>query len=515
MSRSTTNRAQTETVGVILLLGVFVVSAGAVGTVYLGDVSSEGDGIVVSADLSAAETDLRVDHLGGDALPNGELAVVVRTDGNTTRYPFTPPPGEFAPGDRRAFPDALAANASNGVLLYHEPSGERIARAMLTPEPQPAAETGSIEGTVVGPGAASTRVASGASFGVRQVTTPLVGATVAVDGAGRVAEATTGSGGAYRIDGLEPGEYEVSAAAPGLALSATTVEVEPNETATVDFRLDPLEPADFEVEIAGVDATVEAGDPLTVDAAVENVGDERGTKTVALRVGDEVTDSVDVTLDPGERRTVSLRWQTLPSDVGEQTLTVETEDDTATTTVEVLDAAIDAVAYVDRDDDGDPDERYTPVELAFLGSVDGHLVVYDDVEVTVPVTATADRVTIRDGVTLRADGVSLESEGNLRIGDGAAIDTSQAGVFVRPGDVTVRVGGDLNARGATVTTAARDWIFASAGDIGLTVGGTADLREGRFDATGVGLLGGRDGRITVTAGGGVLTEGASFDPNLA
>ncbi|ELZ46586.1 hypothetical protein C463_03949 [Halorubrum californiense DSM 19288] len=375
--------------GVILLLAVFVVSASAIGIAYVGGVDSDADEVVISADLSANGTDLRVDHLRGDALPNEALAVVVRANGNATRYPFAPPLGEFAPGDSRAFPDALAANESNEVALYHEPSGEQIALATLTPEPEPVTETGSIEGTVVGPGAASMRVASGASFGVRQVATPLVGATVAVDGAGRVAEATTGSRGAYRIDGLEPAEYEVSAAASGLALSATTVDVDPDETAT--------------------------------------------------------------------------------------------------TTVEVLDAAIDAVAYVDRDGDGDPDEQYTPVELAFLGSVDGHLVVYDDVEVT----AAADRVTIRDGVTIRADGVSLESGGNLR------------------------VGGDLNARGATVTTAARDWIFASAGDIGLTVGGTADLREGRFDATGVGLSGGRDGRITVTAGSGVLTDGASFDPDLA
>jgi len=511
MPRPTTARAQSETVGVILLVAVFVVSASAIGVAYVGGVDSDADEVVVSADLSAAETDLRVDHLGGDALPNGALAVVVRADGNTTRYLFAPPSGEFSPGDRRTFSDALAPNASNEVALYHEPSGEQIARATLTPEPEPVAETGSIEGTVVGPGAAAMRVASGASFGVRQVATPLAGATVSVDGAGRVAETTTGSGGAYRVGGLEPGEYEVSAAASGLALSTTTVEVEPNETATVDFRLDPLEPAEFAVEIAGVDATVDAGDPLTVDAAVENVGDERGTKTVELRAGDEVTDSVDVTLDPGERRTVSLRWQTLPTDVGEQTLTVDTGDDAATTTVEVLDAATDAVAYVDRDGDGDPDERYTAVELAFLGSVDGHLVVYDDVEVSVPVTAAADRVTVRDGVTLRADGVSLESGGDLSIGREAVLDASSRGFFAADGgDVSLRAGGDLTARDAGVTTSAGA-LFATAGDVDLTAGGDADLRDGSFEAVGVGFFG-DDGRISVTAGGTVLTEGASFDP---
>ncbi|WP_235271417.1 archaellin/type IV pilin N-terminal domain-containing protein [Halorubrum saccharovorum] len=63
MFRSTTDRAQSETVGMVLLLGVFVVAAGAVGTVFLGDVASGGDEIVVSADMSAEGTDLRVGHL--------------------------------------------------------------------------------------------------------------------------------------------------------------------------------------------------------------------------------------------------------------------------------------------------------------------------------------------------------------------------------------------------------------------------------------------------------------------
>ncbi|RLM59939.1 type IV pilin N-terminal domain-containing protein, partial [Halorubrum sp. Atlit-26R] len=103
MSRPATDRAQSETVGVILLVAVFVVSASAIGVAYVGGVGSDTDEIVTSADLSADGTDLRVDHLGGDALPNEALAVVVRADGNATRFPFAPPAGEFSPGDRRTF----------------------------------------------------------------------------------------------------------------------------------------------------------------------------------------------------------------------------------------------------------------------------------------------------------------------------------------------------------------------------------------------------------------------------
>ncbi|MGM0448517.1 MAG: carboxypeptidase regulatory-like domain-containing protein [Methanobacteriota archaeon] len=514
MSRPATARAQSETVGVILLVAVFVVSASAIGVAYVGGVGSDADEVVVSADLSANGTDLRVDHLGGDTLSNDELVVVIRANGNSTRYPFSPPPGEFAPGDRRTFSDALVANASNEVRLYHEASGEQLERTALVPEPAPAVKTGSIEGTVVGRDADSLRAASGTSLGIRQSVAPLSGAVVTVDGTGRVAETRTGSGGDYRIDGLAPGKYEVSANAPRLAVSAKTVDVKRNETTTADFRLDPIQPAEFDVEIADVDATIDAGDPLTLEATVENVGDERGTETVELRVRDEAVDSAEVALDPGERRTVSLRWQTLSSDVGERTLTVHTEDDTATTTVEVLDAESDAVAYVDRDGDGDPDETYTAVELTFLGPVNGHLVVYDDVDVAAPIRAAADRVTIRDGVTIDADAVTIEAGGNLRLGDNAAIDASQADPFSRTGDVSLRAGGNLDARGATVTTSASGFFFASAGDIDLTAGGDADLRNGTFDATATGFLR-TDGRVVVRAGSDLRTEGASFDPEPA
>ncbi|OYR79064.1 hypothetical protein DJ72_14460, partial [Halorubrum distributum] len=87
MPRPTSDRAQSETVGVILLVAVFVVSASAIGVAYVGGVGSDTDEVVVSAELSADGTDLRVNHLGGDALANEELAVVVRVEGNSTRYP--------------------------------------------------------------------------------------------------------------------------------------------------------------------------------------------------------------------------------------------------------------------------------------------------------------------------------------------------------------------------------------------------------------------------------------------
>ncbi|ELZ49508.1 hypothetical protein C465_08056 [Halorubrum distributum JCM 9100] len=511
MFQTTRRRAQSSSTGAILLVAVFLLVTTTLGTALLDGTATEPQP-TMSAEFDAEATDLRITHVGGDALSDDELAAVVRANGSATRLPFAPPSGEFALGDNRTFSDALVANASNDVRLYHEPSGTEIERATLTPRSGPTAETGSIEGAIVGPDAASTRVASGASLAVRRSVVPLPGATVVVDGPGGAAEATTGPGGAYRINGLEPGEYEVSATAPGFAVSTAAAEVERNATTTVDLRLDPLRPAEFDVEIAGADRRVDAGDPVTLNATVENVGGESGTQTVELRVGEERVDSVEVELGRGQRRTVSLRWQTLPTDVGERTLTVDAGDDEATTTVEVLDAATDAVAYVDRDGDGEPDETYTAVELAFLGPVDGHLVVFDDVGVDLPVGAAADRVTVREGVTIRAAAVSFEAAGDLSVGRGASVDTSSQEFFgADAGDISLRAGGDLSVRDAAVTASASAWFGASAGDIDLTAGGDADLRDGAFEAVGAGWFAG-DGRISVTAGGTVQTDGASFDP---
>jgi len=67
VSRPTSARAQSETVGTVLLLGVFVIAAGAVRAALVSDVASDGDEIVVSADMTADRSDLDVSHLGGDA----------------------------------------------------------------------------------------------------------------------------------------------------------------------------------------------------------------------------------------------------------------------------------------------------------------------------------------------------------------------------------------------------------------------------------------------------------------
>ena len=504
-----TARAQSETVGVILLLGVFVVTAGAVGVAVVGDVTSDTDEVVVSADLTAEGTDLRVTHLGGDTVPNEALAVVVRAEGNATRYSFAPPDGRFGPGNERTFSDALVANASNEVRLYHEPSGTQIERESFVAESEPAAETGAIEGTVRGPSVAALRFASGASFVPSQTVDLLSGATVVVDGAGRVAEVSTGSDGTYRIGGLEPGEYDLSVTAADFLGVTRSVTVEANRTTTVDVALDPLAPAEFEVRIDGVDARVVGTEPITVNATVENVGDEEGTQRIEFSAAGADVESETLTLAGGETRELSLAWRPDPTDVGSIELAVASEDDTATTTVEVLDAEGDGVAYVDRDGDGAADEGFSATELADRDEFDGHLVVFDDAAIRGEFSAEADRITVRDGVSVSAGSIDLAADGDVSIA-GARIDTSYAGWFgLSGGDIEIASGGRIAARGATVTATA----LVAPGDIDLSAEDDVDLTNGVFNSQATGFFG-SDGAIAIESDGGtVTTDGAWFAPD--
>jgi Protein of unknown function (DUF1628)./Cna protein B-type domain. len=514
MSRPTSARAQSETVGTVLLLGVFVIAAGAVGAALVSDVASDGDEIVVSADMTADRSDLDVSHLGGDAVSNSDLTVIIKAGENRTRIAFAPPSGEFAPGDRRTFSDALVANASNDLLLVHQPSGTVLERASLAPEPAPTVETGVIEGTVVGADPI-TSAASGATFGLRRSVTPVTGATVTAEEAGRVAEATTTADGAYQFEALKPGEYEVTVMAVGFISVTRPVTVEANKTVTENFELDPLAPAEFAVTIDDVDTRVDAGEPVVVNATVENIGDEGGTQTIDLSAAGAVVDEETITLAGGESRQISLAWQTLPTDVGEVELAAASETDTATTTVRVLDAETDAVAYLDRDGDGSADETFTAAEMAFLNDLNGRFVVFDDARVAGSVAVDADRIAVEEDVTLSATAIELVGEDGVSLGEGSTLDTSSEWLFgSSTGDVTVRSDGRIDARGVSVTTAARALFGASAGDIDISAEGDVDVIQGAFDATGQALFGSGDGTIRIASDGGTVTAtGAAFDPD--
>jgi len=122
------------------------------------------------------------------------------------------------------------------------------------------------------------------------------------------------------------GSNTVQPVAPGTATVSATVG---DDTATVEV----LAP-EFTVRVDDTTGAA-AGESVTVTATVENVGQGYGTATVVLKRGGQKLASTKQSLDTGANATVELAWQTARSDAGEYDLTVETDDDQASTSVTV------------------------------------------------------------------------------------------------------------------------------------------------------------------------------------
>ncbi|QLK27175.1 hypothetical protein HYG81_06100 [Natrinema zhouii] len=151
-------------------------------------------------------------------------------------------------------------------------------------------------------------------------------------------------------NGLEPGEYPLT-----VSTENETVET----TVTVE---EPGEPATFGVSITGTNSPVEQGDPIAVEAALENVGDRAGTQDIEVAVDGVPGEPVPVTLQSGETQAVTLNYGTATLEPGEHTLEVSTENETAETTVTVESVPEDGTE-ADGDDGVEPDgEPETPPE---------------------------------------------------------------------------------------------------------------------------------------------------------
>jgi len=125
------DRAQSEVVGVIILIGVVVTVVSLVSVVVLSNVAQESAPI---ADLriEGDGTDLQITHMGGDRLVATDLDVVVRGDERTKRFAvdranLTSDDGD----DRFEFGESLVREHGFGetdarVLVIHRPTNEIV-----------------------------------------------------------------------------------------------------------------------------------------------------------------------------------------------------------------------------------------------------------------------------------------------------------------------------------------------------------------------------------------------------
>ncbi|ELZ82553.1 rej domain protein [Haloferax elongans ATCC BAA-1513] len=145
-------RAQSETIGVVTLVGVVLVGVFIFGFAYLGTVPTD-EASVADLSLERDGADLIVVHEGGDPLPIAETEVVVQGANGSVRRsladgsPLSADGDDlFEPGERWRLVDAATdddkfyrvVNADANEVVYEQSlDGETAATSTQTPTPEP------------------------------------------------------------------------------------------------------------------------------------------------------------------------------------------------------------------------------------------------------------------------------------------------------------------------------------------------------------------------------------------
>jgi len=119
-----------------------------------------------------------------------------------------------------------------------------------------------------------------------------------------------------------------------------------DDSKTDTFRV--LEPDFFDVSISDIDKSVIEGDILEVNVLINNTGDVDGEQIVELKSG-IYNDSIHVSLNSSQIKTVTFEIETSIDDAEEYEITILTENDSETRSVEVLEPAFFDVSISDID----------------------------------------------------------------------------------------------------------------------------------------------------------------------
>lgn len=125
-------RAQSEVVGVVLLLGVVVVVTTLVGAFVLLD-SDRKERPLADLRIEATAKNVTIVHTGGDSVAVADIRVVVRSDADQQTFPVdaanvTGSDGDFGFGDTFVRNHSVAGPAVT-VLVVHTPTNSVLAEA--------------------------------------------------------------------------------------------------------------------------------------------------------------------------------------------------------------------------------------------------------------------------------------------------------------------------------------------------------------------------------------------------
>ncbi|MFB6178153.1 MAG: type IV pilin N-terminal domain-containing protein [Halorientalis sp.] len=129
-----TDRAQSELIGVVLLVGVVVVLVSMISVVMLGQVDTNRKP-VADLRIRANDTTLTIEHAGGDAFAVDDLRVTVNGETDHKQFPVdaanvSGSDGTFDFGDRFVRKHGLS-DASVTVMVVYTPSNTILAEDRL------------------------------------------------------------------------------------------------------------------------------------------------------------------------------------------------------------------------------------------------------------------------------------------------------------------------------------------------------------------------------------------------
>ena len=429
-------RAQSETVGVVLLTAVFVLLASTVGLLLISNVLSEADdGPLVDIEANASGQYVSVQHAGGDSLPVGDVAVIV--EGTTReRYDlasFVHRRGSegtsFAPGDIWRGPNDVG--------------GSRLDVSVIDTEANQILDTATV----------AVDVAVAASFDYAPAN-PVPGETVQFDASASDAPGSTIQRYEWDLDG--DGSVDATGETVSRAYSTTgdydvtlTVTEEGGQT-DQRTRTVSVDSPTFAVTID--DATgdqVTEGDTVDVTATVENTGSATDTQDVVFTVtGDDgsvlATDSrEDLTLDGGEETTVTFSYETSEGDAPSVEVEVASDGDADSRTVAVNEPG--NLQVVSADPEG-PVSEFQDLPVAVTVENQG------DLATTQAVSLDVDRD--RDGT------FDLQAEQRSVSVPGGTSETVTLTYTTQDGDapaVDVRATTEDDAEGITATANVTNW----------------------------------------------------------
>ncbi|RXK51577.1 type IV pilin [Halorientalis pallida] len=129
------DRAQSEVVGVVILIGVVVTMVGIVSVVIFADTGADGS-VLADVTVEANATHLRVVHMGGENIAVSDFGVVLDGTGDEVRVPVDSAnvsggDGRFDPGDRFVRTHGLEGDRAR-IVVVHSDENAVVAETTVT-----------------------------------------------------------------------------------------------------------------------------------------------------------------------------------------------------------------------------------------------------------------------------------------------------------------------------------------------------------------------------------------------